>query len=676
MDVNSKIIEVPGIGEKIAKSLSRVGVNNVEDLIMYFPRKYTDYSNVQKIRNIEPGEVTIRAKFENVRGRYARRGIHITEAVADDDTGKVRVVWFNQPYRKDSIKMGSTYYISGILEHSGMYYQINNPSIELVSAFPKNTARIVPIYKESKDIKSHQIRSFIKELLPVIDSISETLPGSVVESESLIPAKNAIRELHFPSSREMWLKAKQRMAFEEVFTLALASLTNKKEIKALKGSIIKFDEQIAKNFVKNLDFKMTEAQKIACWEIIQDMQKHSPMNRLLEGDVGSGKTIVAALAASVAIANKFQVAYMAPTEILAKQHCQTFLQLLQPFKVKVALLTGSQSKNERTRIVGKIKSGQYDLIVGTHALIQSEINFKNLNLVIIDEQHRFGVNQRTELQKKAGRLPHMLAMTATPIPRSLALTLYGDLDISIINQLPPGRKPPITKIISPLNKEKMYADIDKRIDEGHQVYIVCPLISDSDKLGVKSVEAEYEKLSKTVFSHRKIGMIHGKLKTEEKDKILEKLRKKQIDILISTTVIEVGVNIPSVNVIIIEGAERFGLAQLHQLRGRVGRSTDQSYCYLVPSNAKNPPRRLKEMVNNNDGFKLAEIDLDIRGPGEIYGTRQHGILDLKVAKITDINLIKKAKKSALGIIDKDINLLQYPRLAKKLEALRAVVNLN
>lgn len=676
MDLNSNITELSGVGEKTAKILNKLEIYSFEDLIMYFPRKYTDYSNVEKVGNIKPGQVTIRAKFENVKGRYVRRGMHITEAVAYDDTAKVRVVWFNQPYRKDSLKNTSEYFVSGVLEHSGMYYQINNPAVELVSSFPKHTARIVPIYKETKGIKSYQIRSYIKELMPLINTLPESLPKDIIKQEELVPSHHAVKELHFPSSREAWLRAKQRIAFEEVFTLVLASLLNKKEVSMQKSLPIQFDEKIAKQFVKNLDFELTGAQKTTAWEIIRDIQKTSPMNRLLEGDVGSGKTVVSALVSAMAIHEKFQVAYMAPTEILASQHYQTFQQLLKPFNARVALLTGSQSQDQKREIIKKIKAGHYDLIVGTHALIQSEVNFKNLNLVIIDEQHRFGVNQRTQLQKKAGKLPHMLAMTATPIPRSLALTLYGDLDMSIIDQLPPERKNPITQIVTPINRDKMYQEIDKKINEGHQVYIVCPLISESDKLGVKSVEAEFQRLNKTVFKHRKIGMIHGKLKTEQKQKIIEQLRKKQIEILISTTVIEVGVNIPSVNLMVVEGAERFGLAQLHQLRGRVGRSADQSYCYLVPSSAKTPPQRLKEMVHNNDGFKLAEIDLQIRGPGEIYGTRQHGALDLKVAQITDVRLIQKAKNSAVGVIEKGINLLQYPRLLKKLEDLRAIVNLN
>ena len=671
--------DIKGVGEVLGAKYAALGIHTVADLIDYYPRRYDDYSQVQLIRVIRPGVVTIKAVIKQVKGRYVRRGMHITEAVASDKTGSVRLIWFNQPYRAGAIKAGVEYYVSGPYELKYQKFSIMNPSMELVSDFPINTARIVPIYNEIKGLKSIEIRRMLRSVAPLIEILPETLPKWIIAKQKLMSRSEALLAIHFPESSDQLEQAKRRLGFEEVFQLSMASLLNKAY--ALQGSALKipFKEQLARDFVSNLPFKLTDAQRKVTWRIYQDLERSQPMNRLLEGDVGSGKTVVAAMAALMAMEQGFQVAFMAPTELLARQHADTIHQLLEPlgYANQVSLLVGSLKPTAKAEAHQRIKSGDIRLIIGTHALIAEKVDIHNLGLVIIDEQHRFGVEQRKKLQAKAGHALHVLNMTATPIPRSLALTLYGELDISVIDAKPANRKPIITKIVSPNSRTQLYAKIDKELKAGRQMFVVCPIISESvfSKPGT-SAEMVYEKLAKGIFKHRRVGLLHGQLKPEDKNKIMSLFLAGKLDILVSTTVIEVGMDVPNATVMLIEDAERFGLAQIHQLRGRVGRSQHQGYCYLMMCDSKAPSRRLRALESSSDGFELAELDLEIRGPGAIYGSLQHGQLDLRIAKLTDVRLIASARQAAQEFIDRSEDLVQYTYLYDHVIKLRAITNLN
>ncbi|MEI6481581.1 MAG: ATP-dependent DNA helicase RecG, partial [Candidatus Saccharibacteria bacterium] len=656
-----------------------IGVSTVEDLVLNFPRRYDDYSVVTKITELRPGPVTIRGQIEKITGRYVRRGMHVTEAVAREGDQSVRLVWFNQPYRAISMKPGATYFISGLFELSFQKFAIMNPSTELESDFPVNTARIVPIYRETKGLKSTQIRRVVKECLPTIRTTPETLPHWIVEKHSLMSRAAAIEAMHFPNSPTQLEEATKRLGFEEVFGLTLAALLNKHEAMSESSLQIPFVAELATEFVSHLPFTLTDDQKRTIWQLYKDMQGKHPMNRLVEGDVGSGKTVVATMASLMALEQGYQVAFMAPTELLARQHADTIYALMKPlgYESQVGLLVGSMKSSQKSAAHAAISAGQTRFIIGTHALIQEKVDMQKLGLVVIDEQHRFGVEQRKKLQAKAGHMPHVLSMTATPIPRSLALTLYGELDISIIGAKPVGRLPIITAITSPNSVEAMYQAADAQIEQGRQMFIVCPLVNDSEAMiGTKSAEEVYKKMSQGRFKHRRVGLLHGQMKGADKAKIMEDFVAHTYDILVATTVIEVGVDVPNATVMIIENADRFGLAQLHQLRGRVGRSSHQGYCYPVLSDSKAPSRRLKAFERNNDGFKLAELDLELRGPGAIYGTFQHGQLDLRVAKLSNTKLIAQARQSSQEFIESGESLVQYSYLAERVTKLRAVTNLN
>ena len=676
--MNRDITEVKGVGPEMAKKFATLGVHTIGDLIENFPRKYEDYSHVTQIDHLEPGMATIQAEITSAKGRYVRRGMHITEAIAEDATGSVRLVWFNQPYRANALKTGEVYFISGNYELSNRRFAMMSPSVELVSNFPVNTARIIPVYRETKGITSVQIRKAVREVMPQIDAAPETLPEWLLDRQDVINRGQALHTMHFPESGAALEVAKKRLGFEEVFALTLASLLNKKELLQDMSAAIPFDESLAKQFVSHLPFTLTDAQRKVVFQIYQDIAKTQPMNRLIEGDVGSGKTVVATMAALMPIAEGFQVALMAPTELLARQHAETVYSLLEPLGMhdKVALLVGGMTAAEKQRAYEQIAKGTAQFIIGTHALIQEKVDMHKLGLVVIDEQHRFGVEQRKKLMSKAGHMPHLLSLTATPIPRSLALTLYGELDISVIDVKPAGRQPIITQITSPNSRKQLYAAIDKELEAGRQMFVVCPLITESNAMEASSAEQVYEDFSKRDFRNRRVGLLHGKMKPQEKNDIMDKFSRHEIDILVLTTVIEVGVDVPNASVMLIEAADRFGLAQIHQLRGRVGRGQHQGYCYLMMSDSKAPPKRLEALVRSSDGFKLAELDLELRGPGAIYGTMQHGQLDLRIAKLSDTQLIASARSSAQEYIDKGEDLVQYPELYERVRKLRAVTNLN
>lgn len=672
------LTDIKGVGESLAKKLASVRIKSTSDLIDYYPRRYEDYSDIKPISSISPGIVTIKAKIIQANGRYVRRGMHLTEAIASDSSGSVRLIWFNQPYRAKSLSIGGEYYISGNYELSRSRYSIMNPSAELVKNFPVNTARIIPIYPENRNIKSTQIRKIIASIKDDILATPESLPQDVIEENNLMSKNQALLQIHFPNTIKELERARHRIAFEEVFSLILASLINKEENMRTKSVALKFDEKLIKEFVNTLPYKLTDAQRKVAWQIFQDLESDVPANRLIEGDVGSGKTIVAAMVCLLAIKKGYKAAIMAPTEILARQHYQSFSELFERVGIKkdISLLLGSMKPSEKASLHKKIKDGSTKLIIGTHSLIAEKVDIPALAVVIIDEQHRFGVDQRKALLKKTEKMPHLISMTATPIPRSLALTVYGELDVSVIDQMPPGRKPVITKIIPPSSKMKLYKDIDNLIDQGRQMFVVCPLIEESLKLNFLSAEEVYRELSTKVFKHRCVELMHGKLKTEEKTKIMNDFTNGKVDVLVSTTVIEVGVNIPNASVMLIEGVERFGLAQVHQLRGRIGRGEHQGYCYLLMSDSKAPSQRLRALESTSDGFKLAELDLKLRGPGAIYGAMQHGELDLRMADISDVKLIAAARTSAQKLLKNNFNPKEHPYLMKEVKHNRTVVSLN
>lgn len=678
MTLNSPVTEIKGVGNEVAKKLAVLGVKTVAELLDLYPRRYEDYSQIQAIQQIKPGQVTIRAEIKSSSGRYARRGFHITEAAASDKTGSVRLVWFNQPYRAAALKTGQEYFISG---EFGLNYQrlsIINPSVELVSNFPVNTARIVPVYSETKGLKSAQIRRAIREVQPLIGELPETLPGWLVSEEGLMSRAEALKQIHFPAGSEDLENARRRLGFEEVFELTLAALLNKYELMQETSVGIGFDEKLAQNFVSHLPFKLTDDQRKVVWQIYRDIQTTQPMNRLIEGDVGSGKTVVAAMAALMVLNHGFQVAFMAPTELLARQHAETIHKLLKPLGMsdRVGLLVGGLKPTQKKLAHAKIKSGDIKLVIGTHALIQEKVDMHQLGLVVIDEQHRFGVEQRKKLQAKAGHMPHVLSMTATPIPRSLALTLYGELDVSVIANKPTGRKTTKTKLVPFSERAALYESIEEELVAGRQAFVVCPLVSDSEVMPLKSAEQTFQELSKGLLTKWRLGLLHGKMKPEEKERMMSAFIAHEIDVMISTTVIEVGVDVPNATVMIVENAERFGLAQIHQLRGRVGRSEHQGNCFLILGSGQAPSRRLRLVEQSSDGFKLAEYDLELRGPGAIYGTMQHGALDLRVAKLTDTKLIAAARDRAQEFLDKNENLLEYKELNERVMANRSVTNLN
>ncbi len=679
MNLDPSLESLKGVGPSVAAKLKILGLKTVADLIDFYPRRYDDYSKITPIMELRPGSVvSIKAVIKQATGRYVRRGMHITEAVASDQSGSIRLVWFNQPYRAGGIKSGVEYYITGSFELSRGRLTVMNPNMELVSDFPINTARIVPIYKQTKGLKSGVVRKILASIKPQIDSLPEVLPEKIVKANKLMTRASALSAIHFPDKQKDIDDAKKRLSFEELFSVTLASLLNKQQFTTESGVKIDFHEPTAKNFANSLPYKLTNAQRKVIWQIYKDFEAKTPANRLIEGDVGSGKTIVAVMASIMAMKAGYQVAFMAPTELLARQHAENISKLLEKteFSDQVALLVSSIKPASKKLIYDNIKSGQIKLIVGTHALITDKVDLHNLGLVIIDEQHRFGVEQRKTLQAKASKMPHVISMTATPIPRSLALTLYGEMDVSIIDEMPPGRTPVETSLVSPNSKAQMYAKVEQHLKAGKQVFVVCPLIEESDVLKVLSAEKVYEDLSKKIFKNYKVELLHGRQKSDAKEDTMAQFVAGKIDVLVATTVIEVGVDVPNATVMIVEGVERFGLAQVHQLRGRVGRGKDPGYCYLVMSDSSEPSKRLRALESTTDGFKLAELDLEIRGPGAIYGHMQSGQLDLRVANLTDLRQIATIRKSAQDFLDSSEDLKKYSELAQRVQRYRSVTSLN
>lgn len=680
MNLKTPLEQVKGVGPKIAMQLRAAGLETVGDIITFLPRRHDDFTGLALIADLKPGKVTIRARCESISTRPVRRGLRLTTAVLADGSGKLNAIWFNQPYRTQQLGgSDDEFYFSGEFEYNYGRYQLTNPTAEIAKDMPVQAERLMPVYHSIHGLKSVTVRKIVEKLRPLMSVLPETLPASILQAEGLMSRAEAISTMHFPKTTDEVQRARDRLAFEELFELLLASQLNKLENQQLEGYYIPFEQSVVKQFVSNLPFELTGAQRRAAWDILQDFERKIPMNRLLQGDVGSGKTVVAGLAARQAASHGFQTALMAPTEILASQHAETLDKLLAPFGVRVGLLVGSLKGKARQTLYEQIANGEVDVVVGTHAVIQDKVGFKKLGFVVIDEQHRFGVDQRQKLLAKSGAdglMPHLLAMTATPIPRSLALTVYGELDLSILNERPKGRMPIKTEIVTPVGAPKMYERVDAEIANGRQAYVVCSLIDDNPENDTKSVIAEHQRLKRTIFGHRQIGLLHGKMKPAEKEAIMQDFKAKKYDILVSTTVVEVGVDVPNATTMIIENADRFGLSQLHQLRGRVGRGSQQSYCYLVMSSSNKPSERIREIEKSDDGFYLAEVDMKLRGPGEIYGRMQHGALNLQIATLADTALIARAQSAVKRFVKSPEEVARYKAINSRVQHYQRLTTLN
>jgi ATP-dependent DNA helicase RecG len=698
MNFSTPIENIKYIGEKQSKKLKKIKIYTLGDLLFYFPEHYEDFSKISKIKDLKINENSvIKGKVIDIsEERSFRKRMSILTILLTDESSSIEVIFFNQGFLKQSIEKGEELVIAGKLRFKGRSLYFSPTIFEKTNKDElTHLGQIMPVYKETRGLSSKYIRFILKPLVYSFkDKLPETLPKEIIKENDLMSFKDAFEQIHFPKTMEQAKKAKERFIFEQLFFISLFSLKKKYEIKNEKAQKIEIKKDVIQRLKDSLPYKLTSAQNKVIEQTLSDLNIPHPMNRLLQGDVGSGKTVVASTIALNCIKNKTQVVFMAPTEILAKQHFKTIFDILKRFNVNVGLLTGKEDKYysyklkndtieiSRQKLLEKCKKGEIDVLIGTQALIvkkdknnKPKVLFQNLGLVIIDEQHRFGVKQRKELcLENNDKIPHLLSMTATPIPRSLALTIWGDLDLSIIDKMPKGRKEIKTSIILPIERERTYKFIEKELKKENQCFVVCPRIEEdeSSKLELKNVKDEYENL-KQIFPNFKIEMLHGKMKPKEKDEIMKNFKKKKFDILVSTSVIEVGIDIPNATVILIEGADRFGLAQLHQFRGRVGRSDKQSYCFLATdSNSKKTIQRLKAMEGYSSGFKLSEIDLKLRGPGDFFGVKQWGFSDYVMEALKDIDVIEKAGKAAKKILPK---IEKYPMTLKRLESFENKVHI-
>jgi len=721
MNLSTPIGELPRVGPQYQKRLKKLGIKTVRDLLFHFPHRYEDFSNMVPIAKAEFGQpLSIQGKILEIKNiRTFRRRMTLTQAVVGDKSGAIKVIWFNQPYLINTLKKGDSLFLAGKITSKASSRYLSSPAYEKIpdnaeSLDLTHTGRLIPVYPETEGLSSRWLRFIVKPLLTKLkNEIPDSLPEKLREKRKLLPLEKAIWQIHFPDSLKSAGEAKERFVFEELLNLQLLVLRERMKLAKEKAMAIPLNLSLTKKFTNSLAFKLTDDQKKATWQILKDLEKPKPMNRLLEGDVGSGKTVVATIAALNVAKAGFQVAFMAPTEILTKQHFKTVGELLKKFNLSIGLITGkeSQLKNKkipRKQLLENIKKGEVNILIGTHALVQEEVKFGKLALVIIDEQHRFGVEQRAHLCQQKSLIPHLLSMTATPIPRTLSLTIYGDLDLSLIKELPKGRRKIITKVIPPENRNKAYSFIREQVKKGGQVFVVCPRIEPSkisqenlveenksssspfavaridegikqiaaSWIEVKAVKEEHEKLSKKIFPDLKVGMLHGKMKNEEKEKIMKDFKSGKTNVLVSTSVIEVGIDIPNATVMMIEGADKFGLAQLHQFRGRVGRGKEQSFCFLFtefPGKLTN--QRLRAITVCENGFELAEKDLQIRGPGDFSGQRQWGIPDFAMNSLKDISLVEETRQAAKEILQESPELKKYPLLRERLKEFRERIHL-
>ncbi len=671
LNLVSPVSEILGVGQSSMLLLKHLGVETIKDLLLYFPRDYLDFS-VRKNIGALIGEqvVCVEGDIVTIQNIPTKnRSLSITKCVISDGTGELEIAWFNQPYLLQTLKKGMNIVVAGKVEVKFRKFQMTSPFYEVIKDGSSTLNRIVPIYRETEGMNSKWLRTKIESIIGYTTQLEEWLPDEVLVKNDLIQYAQAVKSIHFPEDRKHLGLARRRLAFDEVFLLQLRSLSLRLEWQKMKtGQVLPLKDirELSAEFVKILPYELTDDQKKVVNEIVKDFSKPFPALRLLEGDVGSGKTVVAALASFLIMKNGGQVAIMAPTEVLARQHFSSLPKLFMQFGLRTELLVGSTTSKEKTELKKELAQGLIDCVIGTHALIQDDVAFSKLAFVVVDEQHRFGVEQRSKLKEKG--TPHLLNMTATPIPRTLALALYGDQDLSVIQQMPPGRKTIITRVISPQYRRTANLFIADQIRKGRQIFVICPLVEESEALDVKSATQEYERLKTEVFPEFRIALLHGRMKAAEKDTIMQAFKNQEFDILVSTSVIEVGIDIPNASIIVIEGAERFGLAQLHQFRGRVGRGEYQSYCLLFTSKLDQQNRvRMKAMIDYSSGFDLAEIDLKIRGPGEFFGTRQSGIPDLRMAELSDRVLMEAARESVDWILEKDPKLEYYFRVRSRYE---------
>ncbi|EKD95433.1 MAG: hypothetical protein ACD_24C00490G0007 [uncultured bacterium] len=662
IDLNKPVGVLPKIGPRYQYLLKRLEIHTLNDLIHHLPFRYEDFSNVKKIKDVlEEEVVTIEAVLDNIDNIYTKYGKKLTKAKVGDETGYLDVIWFNQHYIKTVMEPGENYNFSGKVGHFGKKLTLINPEFEIIKKNTLNTKRLVPIYSETLGVSSKWLRTRINDVLSQVETVEEFIPENLILNNNLMEIDKAIKTIHFPNNLEEANTARLRFEFEELFMEMLKTEIRKTEWNKKSASHeIKIKNDQIQSFISSLPFILTDAQNEALKEVFDDLQKPHPMNRLLEGDVGTGKTMVAIIAAYAVHLNSLKTVYMAPTEILAQQHFETFKKFLDPFNIKIRSVLGGMNASSDT---------DFDIAIGTHALLENKNGFEKVGFVIIDEQHRFGVEQRAQLvflshDTKNNLKPHLLSMTATPIPRTLALTLYGDLSISTLKTSPQKNKKIITKVIPEKMRQKAYEWI---LNKNESTFIVCPLISESEvesMENIKAAEKEFKTLSSTVFSDQKIGLLHGRMKSKEKKEVVDKFRRGEIKILVSTPVIEVGIDVPEASIMVIESAERYGLASLHQLRGRVGRGGQPGYCLVFMSNnSRAGYSRLKKLEEINEGIKLAEIDMKMRGHGDIYGIMQHGFKKLKYADINNLELLERTKKEAQKIFSELDN---YPKLKDKL----------
>ncbi|PIR98546.1 MAG: DNA helicase RecG [Candidatus Colwellbacteria bacterium CG10_big_fil_rev_8_21_14_0_10_41_28] len=694
-----------GPGKRFRGKLKKLGIRTIKDLLWHFPTKYDDRSEFSLISDIRTGDdVTIKGVVQKVNTRrIPGRKLSITEVIVEDQSNeRISIAFFNQPYISQSLKEGKVANFSGKVTSYKGKLNLQSPTFELTHSYGKeketqHTGRLVPIYRETKGLTSRGIRYIIKPILENLPELPEYIPEDILKEMALPDVNEALQDIHFPEEEGKAHIAIKSFAFRDLFLLHLKNFIEKRNLKKQDAHPVKYTEEDMEEILSYLPFELTKEQDKVVKEILEDISKDHPMNRLLQGDVGSGKTVIAGIAALLAARNNYQSAFMAPTEILARQHYQTLTKFFEEYEGGIALLVSKEAKIfygkdlEATEINKKdlledIKKGKVGIIIGTHALIQKNVKFKNLALAVVDEQHRFGVNQRAEIVKGNKKFPHFLSMSATPIPRTLTMSIFGNLDISLINELPKGRKEIITKVVSPQNRDKAYEFIGEQIKKGRQAFVVCPRIEESDieddsdkkksAWDVKAVKVEYEKLSQEIFPDLNIGMLHGKMDPEEKEDTMKDFSKGKIDILVSTSVIEVGVDVPNATIMMIEGSDRFGLAQLYQFKGRVGRGEHQSFCLLfTDSQSPSTKERLESLVKAKNGFELAEMDLQLRGPGEFLGESQTGMPDIALKAMQNPHLLDKSKQKAKKILEKDPELKDHPLLDKKLSQFRKEIHL-
>ena len=659
IDLLKDVKYIKGVGPERVKSLNKLGIYTLEDLITYYPRTYEDRSKAKKMDELENGEEGLIeaicvSRISEIR---IRKNMTIYKLIARDETATCEITWFNMPYLKTKFKIGNRYKFFGKVKRTASKIEMNSPIFEEAEN-SINTGKIIPIYPSIYELTQNTLKNIMNNGIKMVyGNLVETLPEYLLKEYNLIDINKAIKNIHFPENFEEYNKARQRLVFEELLVLQLA-LLNLKNSYAVDETGIAFNKNVhISDVINTLPFKLTRAQTKVLEEIDSDMESAKPMNRLLQGDVGCGKTAVSIIASYKAVKSGYQVAIMAPTAILAKQHLENFRKMLGQFNINCELLVSGLTKKQKEDILERLKAGEIDILIGTHALLEDNVEFKKLGFVVTDEQHRFGVRQRAKISSK-GTNPDVLVMTATPIPRTLALILYGDLDISIINELPPNRQKIDTFAVTQNMEDRVNNFIKTQINEGRQAYIVCPLVEENEEIEAKSVLELAEKYKNQTFKEYKVEYMHGKLKPAEKDAIMEDFKNGEIDILISTTVIEVGVDVPNANIMVIENAERFGLATLHQLRGRVGRGKYKSYCILKYKGKSDViKQRMEIMTKTNDGFVVSEKDLELRGSGEFFGTKQHGIPEFKIANLfEDIETLKSVQSVAIKIIEEDSKL--------------------